>query len=160
MPYYVFLSVIQNLGGVILSLAALIFLFRNNIQELFRKADEQCPRRFPSIAEIILKVFASAMPWYFFKDFLAIEEVALVLCILAVPLFALLLLGVIVNAYEMDSIRLFWRISLGDILGMVAIATLGAMISSMDKDPFMLYAGFILSGVYLLVKLAMRTNQT
>jgi len=132
----VFLWVIQNLGGVILSLAALIFLFRNNIQELFRKADEQCPRHF-----------------------LAIEEVALVLCILAVPLFALLLLGVIVNAYEMDSIRLFWRISLGDILGMVAIATLGAMISSMDEDPFMLYAGLILSGVYLLVKLAMRTSE-
>jgi len=99
------------------------------------------------------------MPWYFFKDFLAIEEVALVLCILAVPLFALLLLGVIVNAYEMDSIRLFWRISLGDILGIVAIIVLGAMISSMAKDPFMLYAGLILSGVYLLAKLAMRTNE-
>lgn len=160
MPYYFFLWIIQNLGGIILSLAALIFLFRNNIQELFREADEQCPRRYPSLAEIILKGFASAMPWYFFKDFLAIEEVALVLCILAVPLFALLLVGVIVNAYELDSIRLFWMISLGDILGIISIIILGAMISSMDKDPFMLYAGFILSGVYLLVKLAMRTNQT
>ncbi len=159
MPYYLFLWIIQNLGGVILSLATMIFLFKNNIAELFREADEQCPRRYPSLVEIILKVLASALPWYFFKDLLAIEEVALVLCILAVPLFALLLVGVIVNAYELDSIRLFWIISLGDILGIVSIVILGAMISSMDQDPFMLYAGFILSGIYLLVKLAMRTNE-
>ncbi len=159
MPYWAFLWVIQHFGAVIVSIIIAAVLFSENLRELTREADEQCPRRRPSLVEIVLKVVVSALPYYFLKDLFAVEEVALVLAVLAVPFVGLLLIGTIVNAYELDSIRLFWMISLGDILGIISILILGWMIASMDQDPFIIFAALIISTIYLPVKLAMRFNQ-
>lgn len=159
MPYWVFLWIIQHFGAVIISVIIAAALFSENLRELTREADEQCPRRRPSIVEIALKVIVSALPYYFLKDLFAIEEVALVLTVLAVPFVGLILIGTIVNAYELDSIRLFWMISLGDVLGVISILILGWMIASMDQDPFMIFAALVISIAYLPVKLAIRFNQ-
>ncbi len=159
MPYWVFLWIIQHFGAVIISVIIAAALFSENLRELTREADEQCPRRRPSIVEIALKVIVSALPYYFLKDLFAIEEVALLLTVLTVPFVGLILIGTIVNAYELDSIRLFWMISFGDVLGVISILILGWMIASMDQDPFMIFAALVISITYLPVKLAIRFNQ-
>lgn len=77
------------------------------------------------------------------------------LAIVLVPLVGLVALGLILNAYNLDSIRLFWLVTLGDITGIAGILALGVMIASMDQSMFMVNAAAVIAGVYLLVKLAM-----
>ena len=155
MPYYFFIWVIMHLGFIVVAGAVAIYLFSDDITEAFREPTAECPRHWPSIFEVILKLAVAAIAGYISHEILMVEMLAIMLSIFLVPLTGLILAASIFNAFELDSIRFGRLLTLGDIVGAAAIIILGLMISSMDESMYMVKAGLVLAAIYLAIKLAM-----
>ena len=161
MPYYFFIWCIMHLGFLIVSIAVAAYLFSDDLTEIFREADGgDCPRRYPTIPGIILKLIVAAFAGYLSYQVLSVEILAIMISILLVPLTGLVLLASIFNIFELHSLRLFWYVTLSDILGAVAIVILGVMITSMAHDMFMAKSGLVLAAIYLVIKLAVHYDQS
>ena len=154
MPYYFFIWCLMHLGFLIVGGAVAIYLFSDELGEIFRDADENCPKQPPSIIGVVLKLIVVGIAGYIGHQIFNVEILAIMISILLVPLTGLFMLGLIFNTFELDSIRLGRLFTLGDIVGATAIIVLGLMIASMDESMYMVKAGLVLAAIYLLIKLA------
>jgi len=159
LPYYFFIWCIMHLGSFIVAVGITAYLFSDDIVEFFRESNENCPKRWPSIPEMIFKLVVVVIVAYIGHQILKVELLAIMLSIFLVPLVGLVLLASIFNTFELDSINLIKSrslsiVTLGDIVGIVAILLLGLMVSSMDESMYMVKAGLVLAVIYMLIKLA------